>query len=205
MKIKFCGLQTIEDIYYINEAMPDFAGFIFAEKSKRKISYNQAFKMKKALNNHIKAAGVFVNEKIENIILAINMGIIDLIQLHGDENNDYIKELKSKIDFPVIKAIKSDSDIIRNINSTIADYILIDSYNSNSFGGTGISFDWRIIPKTNKKIFLAGGLNSENIIQAVKEVNPYCVDINSGVETNGKKDRNKIIEIIKIIKGYKNE
>ncbi len=205
MKIKICGLMNLNDIEYVNETMPDFIGFIFASKSKRKISYEQALEMKKILNKNIKSAGVFVDENIENIIYAVKEGIIDLIQLHGEENENYIKELKTKVNIPIIKALKAENNLKDNINSTIADYILIDSISENSFGGTGKTFDWGIIPKTNKKIFLAGGINAQNVLKAIKTVKPYCVDINSGVETDGRKDKNKIKEIIQIIKGYNNE
>ena len=202
MKVKICGLKTLEDIDYINEALPDFAGFIFAESSRR-ISFNQAAKMKSKLNKNIKSIGVFVNEKTENIIKAAKEGIIDLIQLHGNEDNNYIKEIGSKLKLQVIKAFKADSNLKYNIENTIADYVLIDSGNKNQFGGTGQLFDWGLIPETDKKIFLAGGLNADNIIRAIKEVNPYCLDINSGVEINGKKDRKKILEVMQIVKGYK--
>ncbi len=204
MKVKICGLKTLEDIEYINEAMPDFAGFIFA-KSKRQISFKQAAEMKYKLNKKIKSVGVFVNEDIINIISLVKCNVIDLIQLHGEENNDYIKEIKMLSNLPVIKAFKADCNLKYNIKNTSADYILIDSDNNGQFGGTGQSFDWGLIPKTNKKIFLAGGLNSDNIIQAMKEVKPYCLDINSGAETNEKKDRSKILEIMQKIKGYENE
>ncbi len=205
MKIKICGLMSLNDIDCVNEAMPDFIGFIFASKSKRKISFEQAFEMKKALNNNIKSVGVFVDEKIENITYAVNNGLIDLIQLHGKENKDYIKELRTKVNNPIIKAFKADDNLKNNINAAAADYVLIDSINETSFGGTGKTFDWGIIPETDKKIFLAGGLNAQNILKAINMVHPYCVDINSGVETNGRKDKNKITEIIQIIKGYGNE
>lgn len=202
MKVKICGLKTLEDIDYINEVLPDFAGFIFAESSRR-ISFNQAAKMKSKLNKNIKSIGVFVNEKTEKIINAAEEGIIDLIQLHGNEDNNYIKEIGNKLKLPVIKAFKADSNLKYNIENTIADYVLIDSCNKNQFGGTGQLFDWGLIPETDKKIFLAGGLNADNIIRAIKEVNPYCLDINSGVEINGKKDRKKILEVMQIVKGYK--
>lgn len=205
MKIKFCGLTSIDDINCINEVKPDFIGFIFAQNSKRIISIEKAKEMKALLNPNIKSVGVFVDENVENIINIANENVIDVIQLHGNENNEYISEIKEKINLPVIKAFKSDSNLEENIKKTNADYILIDSHSNNSFGGTGETFDWELIPETNKKIFLAGGLNSDNIIKAIKTVKPYCVDINSGVETNGKKDKRKIIEITKIIKGYKNE
>lgn len=205
MKIKICGLKSLEDISFVNEAQVDFAGFVFAKESKRKISLNQAIAMKKALSENIKSIGVFVNENIENILEVINAKVIDIIQLHGCEDNQYINELKSKTDLKIIKAFKADENLKYNIDNTLADFILIDSYNKNNFGGTGEVFDWGLIPETDKKIFLAGGLNAQNIINAINKTNPYCVDINSGVETDGKKDKQKILEITKLVKGYKNE
>lgn len=205
MKIKICGLKSLEDISFVNEAQVDFAGFIFAKESKRKISLNQTIEMKKALSKNIKSVGVFVNENIENILEVINAKVIDIIQLHGCEDNEYINTLKSKTDLKIIKALKADENLKYNIDNTLADFVLIDSYNKNNFGGTGEVFDWGLIPETDKKIFLAGGLNTQNIINAINKITPYCADINSGVETDGKKDKNKILEITKLVKGYKND
>lgn len=198
-KIKICGLTSLNDISYINETGVDFAGFIFFHKSKRYITLNQAIEMKNLLNSSIKSVGVFVNENIKEIINIANYGVIDIIQLHGNETNENIKEIKEKIGLPIIKALKADENLEFNIQNTIADYVLIDSFSTNKFGGTGITFDYGLIPNTDKKFFLAGGLNIDNIDNAIK-MKPYCLDINSGVEIEGKKDRSKIIEIVKKIK-----
>ncbi len=205
MKIKICGLQRIEDINYVNEANVDFAGFIFAKGSKRQITLSQAEILKTELKESIKSVGVFADDEETKIAEAGNKKIIDLIQLHGNEDNDYIDRIKSRVKLPVIKALKADKDLRRNIENTKADYVLIDSYTKDSFGGTGVQFNWELIPKTDKKIFLAGGININNAAEAIEKVNPYCLDINSGVETNGFKDRRKILEIISNIKGYQNE
>ena len=205
MKIKICGLQRIEDINYVNEANVDFAGFIFAKGSKRQITLSQAEILKTELKESIKSVGVFADDEETKIAEAGNKKIIDLIQLHGNEDNDYIDRIKSRVKLPVIKALKADKDLRRNIENTKADYVLIDSYTQDSFGGTGVQFNWELIPKTDKKIFLAGGININNAAEAIEKVNPYCLDINSGVETNGFKDRRKILEIISRIKGYQNE
>ena len=201
MKIKICGLMTLKDIDYVNQAEPDYVGFIFAKESRRRISINQAKEMKNHLNKNIKSVGVFINPDISEISECIENRITDLIQLHGDEDNQFIDEIKKLADIEIIKAIKADENIKENSSKTNADYILIDNIKP----GCGKVFDWALIPKLNKKIFLAGGLNSENIIHAIQIVNPYCVDINSGVETDGKKDKNKIAEIVKKIKGNKND
>lgn len=199
MKIKICGLSCIEDISYVNGMNIDYAGFIFAEKSIRKINIKQAHKMKTALSPAIKSVGVFQNEDINKIIKVAQEGIIDIIQLHGSEDNNYINVLKDITKLQIIKAFKPTEEI----KDSIADYILFDSCFKDKFGGSGKTFDWKLIPDTKKRIFLAGGLNINNIEKAIKTVQPYCVDINSGVEINGKKDHKKIIEIVQKIRGIK--
>lgn len=198
MKIKICGLKSLDDIEIINKVNIDFAGFIFATKSKRKVDINLAFKMKNIINPTIKTVGVFQDQEIDEITELSK--IIDIIQLHGNEDNEFIKRVKEKTNKKVIKAYRADDKLKENMENSLADYILIDSDNKNSFGGTGQTFDWKIIPKTDKKIFLAGGLNVSNIENAIKTVNPYCVDINSGVETDEKKDEKKILEIVQLIR-----
>lgn len=205
MKIKICGLTSIEDIYIINETKPDYAGFIFVSDSKRKINISLAKEMKSILDKNIKTVGVFVNERIQKIKETADAKVIDIIQLHGNEDNNYIQELKKITNLQIIKALKADKNLKENIDSIQTNCVLIDSYNKTGFGGTGETFNWGLIPKTDKKIFLAGGLNTQNIINAIETVKPYCVDINSGVETNGRKDKQKITEIIQKIKGYTNE
>lgn len=201
MKVKICGLRRFEDIEYVNEFLPDYAGFIFAPKSKRYIALDFALKLKNKLNKKIKSVGVFVNENIENIKKIADLKIIDLIQLHGDEDNLFIEKVKNTTNLPVIKAFRADGQLKINMQYSNADFFLIDSAVKNSFGGTGISFDWSIIPLEYKnKIFLAGGLNALNIKQSIETINPYCLDINSGVETDGFKDKIKIKEVFEIIK-----
>lgn len=198
MKIKICGLKSLDDIEIINKVQTDYAGFIFAKNSKRKIDFDLAFKMKENINPKIKVVGVFQNQEIDKIIELSD--ILDVIQLHGEEDNKFIKLLKENTDKKIIKAYKANDKLKENIETSLADYILIDSNTKNSFGGTGLAFDWKVIPQTNRKIFLAGGLNINNIEKAIKTINPYCLDINSGVETNNKKDEKKILEIVKLIK-----
>lgn len=200
MKVKICGLRRFEDIDYVNEFLPDYAGFIFAPQSKRYITSDFALKLKKNLNEKIKSVGVFVNENLENIRKIADLHIIDLIQLHGDEKETFTDKVKSTTNLPVIKAFKADENLRKNINFTKADFVLIDSCQGNKFGGTGTIFDWSVIPESIKgRLFLAGGINSSNIREAMK-INPYCLDINSGVETDGFKDKIKIKEVFEIIK-----
>jgi len=199
MKIKICGLQRLEDIEYINEVKVDYAGFIFSPASKRSINIKTADILKRNLSPEIKTAGVFVNQETEYIQEAALNNLIDIVQLHGDEDDSFVQKIKKLTGLKVIKAFRADKNLLYNIENTSADYVLIDSFDGKQFGGTGKTFNWSLIPQTNKEIFLAGGLNASNIKKAIA-VNPYCLDINSGVETDGGKDREKIREIVKIIR-----
>lgn len=198
-KLKICGLTRIQDIDIVNATMPDFIGFVFAE-SKRKVSFEQAFEMKKRLNSGIKAVGVFVNAGLEEIVRLCSEGVIDLVQLHGDEDASYITALKERIECPVIKAVRvQNPEQILNTELLPCDYLLLDTYQKDAYGGTGVSFDYALIPKLHKPYFLAGGLNAGNIEKAAT-LHPYCLDISSGVETDGIKDPSKIKDIIRQIK-----
>jgi len=190
MKIKICGLNKECDIDYVNEALADYAGFVFAE-SKRKISEEKAFVLKRRLSSSIKAVGVFVNHDISFIRNLFKRGIIDIAQLHGQENEEYISE----IDAPVIKAVRIGEKFDYQV-----DYLLFDSL----LPGCGKTFDWSLIPKTEKPFFLAGGINSDNIAEAMK-INPYAIDVSSGVETDGSKDREKILEIVRSVHNRKSK
>jgi phosphoribosylanthranilate isomerase len=198
-KLKICGLTQQQDIDIVNSILPDYIGFVFAE-SKRRVTTTQASAMKERLDSRIKAVAVFVNAGIDEIAELVHHGVIDLVQLHGDEDEAYIKALKRRIDSPIIKAIR-----VRNMQDILAserlpcDYLLLDAYKADAYGGTGTSFDYTLIPMLRKPFFLAGGLNAGNIKQAL-EVRPYCLDISSGVETNGVKDPKKIKDIIRIIR-----
>jgi len=199
-KIKICGLMREQDIDAVNTSLPDYIGFVFAG-SKRRIDEGKAKVLKDCLNPSIKTVGVFVNEDIKNIIKLCNIDVIDLIQLHGDENEDYIRKLKDCVPNKIIKAIRvRDQEDIKKAMEFSCDYLLLDTYQIGEYGGTGKAFDWSVIPEISKPYFLAGGINSSNIEQAIKQCNPYCIDVSSGVETNGYKDPEKIKEIIAKIK-----
>lgn len=187
-KIKFCGLTRIEDVEVANELMPEFVGFIFAEKSRRYVSIEQATTLKKILNPKILSVGVFVNADIKFIAEIAKRGIIDAIQLHGVEDKNYIAELRTLTKKIIIKAFKITSaiDLSRAENST-ADYVLLDGG-----AGDGKTFDWHLLKNFPREYFLAGGLNVENVRDAIKLLNPYAVDVSSGIETNGVKDAIKM-------------
>lgn len=202
-KIKICGLTRTIDIEYVNKACPDYIGFVFA-KSKRRVTVHQANELKSILRPNIQAVGVFVNEDIDNIIYLCNQNIIDIVQLHGDEDEEYLKQLKRSISNPVIRAIRvKKSEDITSSQSIDADYLLLDAFKKDEYGGSGEMFDWNIIQEVNKPYFLAGGINSQNVVQAITNLKPYAIDISSGVETDGYKDKEKIIDIITKVRSVK--
>lgn len=200
-KIKICGLTKIDDINYANEALPDYIGFVFA-KSKRQIDFHTASHLKKSLSSNIKAVGVFVNEDIANIKKLCDENIIDIIQLHGDENEEYIKEIMKIGKKPIIKALRIENQVY-NLE-TNADYILFDTFSKKQYGGSGESFNWDLIKFYKQPFFLAGGLNISNVENAIKQTRPFCVDISSGVEIDGIKDRYKMLEIVKKVRSIDN-
>lgn len=200
-KIKICGIKDIQTVEALNIAGADFAGFMFYPKSRRFISAEDAVGLKKELSASIKTVGVFVDAEPEEILKIVRSGVIDMIQLHGNENESYIKNIKELSMLPVIKAFRIDSrDDADKAEKSPADFILLD----NGAGGTGKSFDWELIKGIEREYFLAGGLNPENVGRACKELNPWAVDVSSGVEENGVKDPEKIISFCKNVRTGEN-
>lgn len=196
-KIKICGLRREEDIAYANEALPDFAGFVFAQ-SRRQITKEQAAKLRGLLKPEITAVGVFVKEAVETVAQLLNEGIIDMAQLHGDETEDYVKRLKELTgNAPIIKVVRvaSAEDVAKG-GETAADYLLFDTYSVKEYGGTGSTFDWSLLRDVQKPFFLAGGINAQNVAEAINQVKPFAVDVSSAVEVDGWKDEKKIRDIV---------
>lgn len=200
MKIKICGLSRGEDVEAVNEARPDLIGFVFARGSRRYVTPSQAALLKSGLSKEILAVGVFVDEELDIVLDLVEKQTIDIIQLHGSEDVKYLERLKRCCDTPVVKAVSMTSDgfseELRRWEESSIDYLLLDS----GTGGTGQQFDYRLIGRVTKPFFLAGGLNPENVAQAAMQVLPYGVDMSSGVETEGKKDREKIKEAVRRIR-----
>ena len=197
VKIKICGLKRLEDIDIVNKYKPDYIGFVFAD-SKRKVSHELASEMKKNLSSDILSVGVFVDAEIDEIIGLFNRGVIEIAQLHGQENEEYIGNLKERTNgkIKIINAIEMDdgADLL-GYESSIADFLLLDSGK-----GSGKTFDWNLIRKDlNKEFFLAGGIDISNISKAINEIDPYAVDLSSSLETDGFKDESKIKEIMEAI------
>jgi phosphoribosylanthranilate isomerase len=189
-KIKLCGLSRVEDIEVVNNLLPEYIGFVFAPKSKRYISPQKAAELKKLLDKKISAVGVFVNEEIATV--AEIAKFLDLIQLHGDEDENYISTLKNLTGKKIIKAFKiKTTDDLQRAKYCLADFILLDSG-----AGTGEIFNWQLLKNFEREYFLAGGLNVENVSDAVKLLKPFAVDVSSGIETDGLKDADKMKKFV---------
>lgn len=184
-RIKFCGLSRVQDIEAANLLRPDYVGFVFWPKSKRFISPELAGRLRSLLAPEIQAVGVFLDERPENISALSEAGIIDVIQLHGKEDNDYISHLRDLTGKTIIKSFKAD-DVI-TAQHTTADYVMFDSG-----AGTGQIFTWSLIRSFPRPYFLAGGLNPENVASAITELKPFAVDVSTGIETEGVKDESKM-------------
>ncbi len=197
VKIKICGLKRLEDIEIANRYRPDYIGFVFAQ-SKRQVTHDLARRLKDNLDPDITAVGVFVDSTAEEILELYDDGTIDMVQLHGSESEEFILNLKEKTNckLKIIKAIEMYDGIdITEYDNSKADYLLFDSGR-----GSGKTFDWNLIRKNLKKdFFIAGGLTSQNINDAIDQFNPYAVDLSSSLEVNGFKDENKIREIMEVI------
>lgn len=196
-KIKICGLFRQEDIDYANLVQPDYIGFVFYEKSKRYVSREQAAKLRKSLLPGIEAVGVFVDRPCEEIIGLLEDGIIDMAQLHGEETEEDIRYIQAAAHKPVIKAVKvrSKCDMEAWLDSS-AEYLLFDSGM-----GSGVTFDWGLLAGVTRDFFLAGGLHAGNLAEVLERISPYAVDLSSGVETDGRKDFEKMRAVVDIVRG----
>lgn len=194
VKVKICGLRRPEDIEAANVAKPDYVGFIFVPETKRYVKPDLAASFRRDLAADIQTVGVFVNAPIEEIVAIYQAGTIDLVQLHGEEDQAYIAHLKGQVDQHIIKSVAVGDELVVDPNQ--ADYLLFDSL-SPSRGGSGKIFDWQMVSAYQEKpFFLAGGLGVENIEEALKVVRPYAVDASSSLETDGVKDPVKMQEFV---------
>lgn len=202
------------DIEYANRVKPDLVGFVFAN-TRRKISATQAKQFREALDAEIPTVGVFVNEDIPVIASLVQDGCIDMIQLHGEEDADYIRRLREICDVPVIKAVKVQTvEQIRQAAALPVDYLLLDTYRKGVLGGTGEAFDWELLREAKaaagdtaegalfgKPYFLAGGLHAGNLREAAA-LGSYGLDVSSGIETDGSKDFTKMVEVMELVRKF---
>lgn len=195
-KIKICGIRRECDIEYVNRLLPEYIGFVFAGFSKRYVSPAEAALLKSKLDRRIKAVGVFVNETPENIARICSENTIDVVQIHGDEDNSFIAELRKLTDKPIIKAfrINSAEDTLRAAESE-ADCVLLDSGY-----GSGETFDHSLIDGVSRPYFLAGGITAENVGDFIEKFSPYGIDASSSLETDGFKDFNKMLAFVQAIR-----
>jgi phosphoribosylanthranilate isomerase len=208
-RIKICGLFRDDDISFANDAGPDYTGFVFAG-SRRQVSPVQAVKLRERLRGDIVPVGVFVNAVPDDIVNLYRDGVIGIAQFHGDEDGKYISALKQRAatgasnPVPVIKAVRVNSreDILAEAASG-ANYLLLD----HGTGGTGKSFDWTLLNTGDffgelpVPCFLAGGIDEYNIEEALG-FKPFGIDISSGTETGGIKDRDKMIRLVEIVRSH---
>ena len=207
-KVKMCGISKVETIPAVVEAKPDYMGLVFAP-SKRQVTVEQAKTLVEALHKQckeqndtvsIKTVGVFVNETLDNLVTIANEANLDVVQLHGDEDEAFIQSLKERTNVEVWNAIqiRSAADAEAWIDSS-ADMLLFDAYHKDERGGTGDVFDWSCLDTFERPFMLAGGIDSTNVARAIRTVRPYGIDISSGIETNGVKDDEKITAFTKIV------
>ena len=202
-KIKICGLTREEDIEAVNRILPDYIGFVFFRKSHRYLTAEQAVALKKKLDPRIRAVGVFVDEEKEVVSNLLNHGIIDIAQLHGSEDEEYISSLREMTDKPLIRAFQIRSEdpsvigeILKKAKESSADLVLIDSG-----AGSGKVFDWSILKDFPRDYFLAGGLDAENVEEAVRRTGAWAVDVSSNVETDKRKDAKKMQAFVDAVRG----
>ena len=219
-KIKMCGISKVETIPAVVEAQPDYMGLVFAP-SKRQVTVDQAKILvselhKQYVNRYnrnviqwsndvvqefIKTVGVFVNETLDNLVSIATEANLDVVQLHGDEDEAFIQSLKERTNVEVWKAvqIRSAVDAEAWIDSS-ADMLLFDAYHKDERGGTGEVFDWSSLDEFERPFMLAGGIDSTNVARAIRTVRPYGIDISSGIETEGVKDDEKIKAFTNIVR-----
>ena len=202
MKIKLCGIRRDEDADFLNEFPPDYAGFIFAD-TRRRVTPEKAAELRGRLSEKIKTVGVFVNEPLEK--MHIYKDIISVYQLHGDEDENYITGLRKQIPrgCEIWKAVRvrTEKDI-SDAEKLFADMLLLDAFSRALPGGTGKAFDHEIIGRSGikKPFFLAGGIDISNMREIIEKITPYGIDISSGIETDGIKDREKIKDIMNVFR-----
>lgn len=196
-KIKLCGLRRPQDIEVANALLPDYVGFVFAESSRRYVRDEDVLDLKKYLDPTISTVGVFVDETPERVAWLLNSGLIDIAQLHGSESMAYLHKLREMTDKPIWKAFTmEDLESTFLAKQSIADMVVLDS----GGGGTGTIFNWQLLEHVDRPYFLAGGLTPENIRDTVKMLEPYGVDVSSGIETGGKKDPKKMEAFVREVR-----
>lgn len=225
VKIKICGLRTPADVAAVNAALPEYAGFIFVPMRRRYVVPAQAAILCQQLDPRIRPVGVFVDARVEEIVEALEHCPLDMVQLHGAEDNDYIAMLRAayrdrfavvirepavdnasagpagrarwRRELCIVKAFRVEgADDIRRAEASAADEILLD----HGAGGTGERFDWTLLQHCRRRFFLAGGLTPDNVEDAIRVAQPYAVDASSSLESDGRKDPEKIRRFVAAVR-----
>ncbi len=206
-KVKICGITNSMEIGFLNKYMPDYAGFVFA-KSRRQVTPEQALKLGAGLSSGVRKVGVFVNHEVKLAARIAKQTGLDVLQLHGEEDKNYIDQLRPllKQGVEIWKALRIDALHMPEpgmLSRLDIDRLLVDTYIAGTSGGTGQCFDWGLLVKLESAwpIVLAGGLTPENAGQAVRQASPYAADTSSGVESEGIKDEQKLRAFIEAVRG----
>ncbi len=195
-QVKICGMRRPEDIRHANRLRPEMIGFVFWKSSKRYVSPDEAAKLRSILDDGITPVGVFVDEDPKVVADIATNGTIDMIQLHGAEDEEYIHGLRKLTDAPIIRTfcVRSEEDLVKASGSS-ADMVLLDNGK-----GTGQTFDWTLMRDLGRDFILSGGLSESNVGDAVRRFHPFAVDVSSAVETDGFKDRSKMERFIDAVR-----
>lgn len=204
MKIKFCGIRRLEDVAAVNLCQPDYMGMILSGGFRRSISQEQAQRLVQEKSDAIAAVGVFVNESSEIICRMAEQLHLQVIQLHGNESAEQIQTLQQKTGLPVWKALRIGTlEELEAAGTNPADCLILEGKTGAGIGGTGVCADWELLARHswNRSFFLAGGLQPENVLEAIATVSPTGVDFSSGIEENGVKSLRRMKQLMTLIRG----
>ena len=204
MKIKFCGIRRLEDVAAVNLCQPDYMGMILSGGFRRSISQEQAQRLAQEKSDTIAAVGVFVNESLETICRMAEQLHLQVIQLHGNESAEQIQTLQQKTGLPVWKALRIGTlEELEAAGTNPADCLILEGKTGAGIGGTGVCADWELLARHswNRSFFLAGGLQPENVLEAIATVSPTGVDFSSGIEEDGVKSLRRMKQLMTLIRG----
>ena len=204
MKIKFCGIRRLEDVAAVNLCQPDYMGMILSGGFRRSISQEQAQCLVQEKSDAIAAVGVFVNESSETICRMAEQLHLQVIQLHGNESAEQIQTLQQKTGLPVWKALRIGTlEELEAAGTNPADCLILEGKTGAGIGGTGVCADWELLARHswNHSFFLAGGLQPENVLEAIATVSPTGVDFSSGIEEDGVKSLRRMKQLMTLIRG----
>ena len=204
MKIKFCGIRRLEDVAAVNLCQPDYMGMILSGGFRRSISQEQAQRLVQEKSDAIAAVGVFVTESSEIICRMAEQLHLQVIQLHGNESAEQIQTLQQKTGLPVWKALRIGTlEELEAAGTNPADCLILEGKTGAGIGGTGVCADWELLARHswNRSFFLAGGLQPENVLEAIATVSPTGVDFSSGIEEDGVKSLRRMKQLMTLIRG----